>query len=481
MNRVLIDCFGHQIRIAIVEQGQLVEVLLENKEEKSIVGNIYAGKVVSVVEGMQAAFVDIGQEKNAYYYYGSQRAKTDTFERKSKKPKTGDTVTVQVQKDAVGQKGAVVTDKIALIGKFLILLLTESGQINVSQKIENSDEKKRIKHCMEQILPKEYGVIVRTQGEHKIQEVFEQEIKYLLKQAEKIKNTKDFLKPPALLYEYGDSIVKLLRDLDMSDIDEIVINDKNRFETLQEQNVFEHIIYTEKKASFFSEYFVEKQLQKALQQRVWLKSGGFIVIEQTEACVVIDVNTGKYTGKKNLEQTILKTNLEAAEEIAKQLRLRNLSGIIIADFIDMPKKNQQQLLIKSLKEFVKKDRIKTTVVSMTELGLVQITRKKIRPSLQQMMTTKCRCCEGTGKMPSLDWTVTQMRREVTTIFENTIYQQVTITADKRLLLAFCGEKNVFQKELENTFSKKIVCIPKQDMDFGTFVIEKEKNIKNNII
>ena len=294
MNRVLIDCFGHQIRIAIVEQGQLVEVLLENKEEKSIVGNIYAGKVVSVVEGMQAAFVDIGQEKNAYYYYGSQRAKTDTFEQKSKKPKTGDTVTVQVQKDAVGQKGAVVTDKIALIGKFLILLLTESGQINVSQKIENSDEKKRIKHCMEQILPKEYGVIVRTQGEHKTQEVFEQEIKYLLKQAEKIKNTKDFLMPPVLLYEY--------------DIDEIVINDKNRFETLQEQNVFEHIIYTEKKASFFSEYFVEKQLQKALQQRVWLKSGGFIVIEQTEACVVIDVNTGKYKGKKNLEQTILKTN-----------------------------------------------------------------------------------------------------------------------------------------------------------------------------
>ena len=137
--------------------------------------------------------------------------------------------------------------------------------------------------------------------------------------------------------------------------------------------------------------------------------------------------------------------------------------------------------LRDMLDMIKKDRIKTTVVSMTELGLVQITRKKIRPSLQQMMTTKCRCCEGTGKMPSLDWTVTQMRREVTTIFENTIYQQVTITADKRLLLAFCGEKNVFQKELENTFSKKIVCIPKQDMDFGTFVIEKEKNIKNNII
>ena len=472
MNRVLIDCFGHQIRIAIVKQGELVEVILENKEQKSIAGNIYAGKVVSVVEGMQCAFIDIGQRKNAYYYYGNQRAKNNSAHEKSKKPKTGDTILVQAERDALGEKGAVVGDSIALAGKFLVLLLTEAREISISKKIEDKEERKRIKCCMEQLLPKEYGVIVRTQGEQKTQKELEEEMKTLIKQAEKIKNTKDFLKPPALLYEYGDSVVKLLRDFDLSDIDEMVINDKAMFEMLQKQNVFTHMVYTEQKASFFSAYFVEKQLQKALQKRVWLKSGGFIVIEQTEACVVIDVNTGKYTGKKNLEKTILKTNLEAAEEIAKQLRLRNLSGIIIADFIDMPKKEQQQQLIHALKEFVKKDRIKTTVVGMTELGLVQMTRKKIRPSLQQMMSTKCRCCDGTGRVPSLDWTVMQMRREVTAIFENTIYQSVSITAEKRLLQAFYGENNAFHKELETMFSKKIVCVPKKDMAFSAFIIEK---------
>ena len=458
----------HQIRIAVIEDGQLVEYFVEDTENKSIVGNIYIGRVEAVLAGMQSAFVNIGQDKNAYYYYGNNRAETDKSAEKSKKPKVGDSIIVQVQKDAVATKGAVVTDKISLAGKFIVLLMEEKQEIGISKKIEQKQEKIRIEKCVRDKLPEGYGMIVRTNGEGKTEKEFQLEIDTLFKKAEKIKQQSTYLKPPMLLYEYGDVVLKELKDI--ANIDEIVVNNEQIFEEVCKE--YQNVILSEKKGSLFAQYFVEKQSEKALDKKVWLKSGGFIVIEQTEACVVIDVNTGKYTGKKNLEQTILKTNLEAAEEIAKQLRLRNLSGIIIVDFIDMAEEEYKEILIKAVKQAVKKDHMKTAVVGMTELGLLQLTRKKTRPSLQQTITTKCQCCNGTGRIPSLHWTAAQITQKVITLFENTIYQEIIVEANEKLLNAFCGKNERFKKELEERFDKKIVCVKNDRMDSIFEVREK---------
>ncbi len=477
MNRVLVDTSVHQTRIAVVEDGRLAELYYESKREESLIGNIYAGRVETVLPGMQAAFVEIGQKKNAYLYYGQERAVTDIDSKNSRKPKNGDTILVQVAKDAMGTKGAVVTDKLSFPGKFLVLLPGEDGEIGISKKITDIAERRRIKETVEQLLPEGYGVIVRTNGTGKTAADYEKEISTLLNIGKEVCKKGQYAKAPSLLYQEASPAMKAARDLLSDNIQEFVVNDKAIYEELLATGSFNEekgikLVFCEEKNTLFENYFVESQAEKALDRKVWLKSGGFLVIEQTEACVVIDVNTGKYTGRRDLQKTIRKTNLEAAVEIAAQLRLRNLSGMIIVDFIDMVSQEDKRLLKHTLEQAVKNDRIKTVVVGMTELGLMQITRKKTRPSLHQQMTTNCRCCEGTGRLPSIEWTVGQMRREVVRIFVNTIYSGVKITADSRLLAAFCGEREVFLKELETSFGKKIICEPLEHTFFGYYAIEK---------
>ena len=274
---------------------------------------------------------------------------------------------------------------------------------------------------------------------------------------------------------------RAVRDFYAADVDEFVVNDGQAYQELLETGDFggegqpKLMLYGEK-VPLLEAYYLESQSEKALDEHVWLKSGGFLVIEETEACVVMDVNTGKAAGKGDLQKTILRTNLEAAEEAAKQMRLRNLSGIIIIDFIDMAAEDAQREVTRRLEEAVKKDRIKTVVVGMTELGLMQVTRKKTRPSLKRQMTTKCRACEGTGRLPSIEWTVTKMRRQAESIFAHTIYDRITVKADPRLLSAFAGTDGVYVKALEETFGG-VVVLEKAEMDFGQFAMEKEKSKK----
>jgi len=294
---------------------------------------------------------------------------------------------------------------------------------------------------------------------------------------EKLK-TGEFLKPPALLLQENHPVKRAARDFYAPDVDEYVVNDKAAYEELLDTGDYNGenqpmLKLHEEKLPLFESYFLESQSEKALDEHVWLKSGGFLVIEETEACVVIDVNTGKAAGKGDLQKTILKTNLEAAEEAAKQMRLRNLSGIIIIDFIDMADENAQREVTRRLEAVVKKDRIKTVVVGMTELGLMQVTRKKTRPSLKRQMTTKCRTCEGTGRLPSIEWTVTKMRREAESILAHTIYNKLTVKADQRLLSAFAGQEGAYVKHLEADYGG-IIVLEKADMSFGQYEIGKEK-------
>ena len=476
MKRVLMDISADLTRIALAENGELMELYYESKRDESLVGNIYAGRVANVMPNLQAAFVDIGVGKNGYYYYGNARAVSDA-EKNLAKPKVGDTLILQVEKDAVSSKGAVLSANFSFPGKFLVLLPKDAGEIGVSRKITNSEERSRIREIVGELLPEGCGAIVRTNGEGKTREEFEKEINVLAAKAEKLK-TGEFIKPPALLLQENHPVKRAARDFYAPDVDEYVVNDKNAYEELLETGDYNGenqpaLKLHEEKLPLFESYFLESQSEKALDEHVWLKSGGFLVIEETEACVVIDVNTGKAAGKGDLQKTILKTNLEAAEEAAKQMRLRNLSGIIIIDFIDMADPNAQKEVTKRLEAAVKKDRIKTVVVGMTELGLMQVTRKKTRPSLKRQMTTKCRACEGTGRLPSIEWTVTKMRRETESILAHTIYNKLTVKADPRLLSAFAGQENAYVKHLEDDYGG-IIHLEKAEMGFGQYEIEKGK-------
>ncbi|KAF5075477.1 Ribonuclease G [anaerobic digester metagenome] len=476
MKRVLLDIEEGITRVALVEDGKLVELYYETKEEESLVGNVYAGRVDNVIPNLQACFVEIGSDKKGYLYYGSKRAVSDQQKNPSR-PKVGDTLIVQVEKDAAGSKGAVLTQTISYPGKFIVLV-QEEGEIGISRKITNNEERNRIRDILKSIVPKEFGVVVRTNGEGKTEEDFQKELQSLLEKARVIENAQ-FRMAPSLLLQQSLPVEKAVRDFYSEKIDEFVVNDQQTYEYLLKTEDFNgekqpRLLLYQEKLPLFEEFFVESQSQKALDEKVWLKNGGFLVIQETEACVVIDVNSGKSAGKGDLEKAIQKTNLEAAQEVAKQLRLRNLSGIIIVDFIDMTSQENRNIITKELEAAVNNDRIKTVVVGMTELGLMQITRKKTRPSLSKQMTTKCRQCDGTGRMPSIDWTVTKMRREVESILANTIYDQVTVRADGRLLQAFCGVQNAYLDKLDERFEKTVRCESTRDMGFSLYEIMKEK-------
>ena len=423
MKRLLMDVTPKASRVALVEEGRLVEFQYEDREKKSLVGNIYVGRVMNVHKGMQACFVDIGTEKNAYLPLP-----------KHHQVQAYGHVLVQVEKDASKQKGALVTQKISLSGPFLVLLLGEHN-IGISQKITDTQERERIFAMAKALVPEGFGLIVRTGAAGKTEEDFAKELNRLLPLAQQILQKGQYEKAPSLVLDQGGLAMRAAKDLFLDDVESLVVNDKATYEQLQQsfpKRANEVELY-DGAVGLMEAYFVESQIAKLLHKRVWLKSGGFLIIEQTEACVVIDVNTGKFTGKKNFQETVLKTNLEAAEEIALQLRLRNLSGMIIVDFIDMKEAAHRETLQRFLEDCVKKDRIKTTVVGMTELGLMQITRKKTSAPLSAQISYPCKYCQGTGLLPSDQLVIDQIYREVRSLFLQTIYNQVEIWSNAHLL------------------------------------------------
>lgn len=411
MNRILVDSTSYGYRIGVVEDGTLVELIYEKDHFLPIVGNIYVGKIMNVLPGMQAAFVDIGRERNAFLYYGEDKDDAGN----TIKPKSGTDVLVQVEKAEVGNKGAVLTRKISFPGKFIVMIPGEH-RIGISKKITDSEERRRIKEIANALLPEDYGMIIRTEGQGKPYEVYDKEIKTLIETSRSVLKRADYSKAPVLLYSEANGVEKVVRDYFNDDIDELVVNDENDYNAILELcadmgfKTGKVRLYTDE-VPIFQNYYVQSQARAAFNKHVWLKSGGFLVIEQTEACVVIDVNTGKYTGKADFEKTILNTNIEAANEIAHQLRLRNLNGMIIVDFIDMKSVQNKKILQQTLEEAVSKDRLQTTVVGMTELGLMQITRKKKRQSIMNLMTRTCNVCSGTGRIPWFDLTMENMEHD----------------------------------------------------------------------
>ena len=373
--------------IAAIENGKLVEIYEENEESQKArsEGNIYLGVVKDIVLGMQAAFVDIGTEKNSFIHVKDVVPQVDEKVEKKAIPNIKDVVKprqkvlVQIQKDSNDKKGARTTTHIKLTGKYVILM-PNTNIVTISQKIVDEKEKDRLLNIIRSKLPENTGAILRTAAEKKTEKDLVQDLQQLINKWQKIKEKFESEEnKPQLLYTSPCILEKLILDMPENKIDHIEVNDKAEYEQIKNmlENLQEKNIKLELKQNLLEKYELEKQIEKSKQRKIWLSCGGFITIDATEALVAIDVNSGKFTGKNTLEDTVYKVNYEATIEIAKQLRLRDIGGIIIIDYIDMQKVENKEKIEKLLRETLKQDRAKTQVEGFTKLNLMELTRKYI--------------------------------------------------------------------------------------------------------
>lgn len=433
-----------QTRLALLEDGKVAEFFIERAEEKGIVGNIYKGRVETILPGIQAAFVDIGLERHGFLYVSDVLAEPLEEEEEMiaeeeqavppprprevafsiealLKPKQE--VMVQVVKEPMGGKGTRLTTHISLPGRFLVLMPTVE-HVGVSRKIESEKERERLKKLLISIKPPGLGFIVRTAGEGKNQAEFLSDIKYLTGLWKKIQRRMESQPASSLLHEDIGQVLRVVRDIFTDDVDKFIVDNPvdysrvlNFLDALSPHLKSKVELYKGQE-NIFDKYKIEEEIEKALDRKVWLKSGGRLGIDITEAMVIVDVNTGKYKGKKSLEETVLKTNLEAAKEIARQLRLRDIGGIIVIDFIDMENPKHKARVIKALEEALKIDRSKSNVSEMSEFGLIQMTRKRVKHSLTQALSQPCPYCEGSGWVKSITTVSLQAIRELKQVCQN---------------------------------------------------------------
>lgn len=393
MQELIINSDGENKQIALVENGKLIEKYDERPDMHRLEGNIYLGRVENVLQGMQAAFVNIGEEKNTFMHIkdvipkvsnetGNKNELLSKYDIKDY-IRVGMPILVQVKKDSTNKKGARVSTNISLPGRFVVLL-PDTNFITISKKITDNNKRKELQKAVQEELPKNYGAIIRTSAENKDADLIKRDVKSLIKlweliqeSAKNLKEEKDF--EPTLIYENEGIIGKLLTDLIDQSLERIMTNDEevyNKISNILEQSGANKIkLELKKKANILDLYDLENQIEKAKARKIWLKCGGFITIDKTEALTAIDVNSGKYVGGKDLEQTVYRVNKEATLEIAKQLRLRDIGGIIIIDYIDMEKEETKIKILEELNECLKKDRSKTQVIGFTPLDLLEMTRK----------------------------------------------------------------------------------------------------------
>jgi len=414
-SKIVVDVQPKQTRVALMEDGSLAEYYVERPGRERLAGNIYKGRVMNVLPGMDAAFVDIGLQRNAFLYAGDivlDPAEYPVEEGQELHPamvkksigqlvKAGQELMVQVVKDPVGTKGARITTHITLPGRYLVLMPTVD-YVGVSRRIESDEERMAVKMMAENVRPKGCGVIARTAARDIDAEKMAQEMRQLTAVWEQLQSQCARVSAPACIFRDSDLLMRAVRDMLSEETEGFYINDDEAYRTAVdlatrlEPTLAERIHLHKRGFDIFDDFNLEEKVDKSLARRVWLKSGGYLIFDHTEALCVIDVNTGKYVGERDLQKTILKTNLEAAHEIAHQVRLRDIGGIIIIDFIDMLDPEHQQQVVTELTEMLKKDHTRTNVVGMTGLGLVEMTRKKVRQRVSAMMQSTCPYCGGSG-------------------------------------------------------------------------------------
>ena len=494
---IVINSVGPEVRVALLEDGVIVELFVERSDEYNIAGNVYKGRIQRVLPGMQAAFVDIGLQQAAFIYVddiingrttgesafddsadttpGDTAADKLDFERPEKelppaKPSIeellseGEEILVQIARSPIGSKGARLTTFISLPGRFLVLMPTVD-HVGISRRITNEAERLRLKDLAQSLRIGSFGYIVRTAGEGISEEKMAQEMEFLVNLWADIQQKYQAMSSPALLHEELTVTLRSVRDLLTHDADRVTIDSPDVYhsvlsfiEKFMPRLKCAVTLYTGTEP-IFDAYNLEGDIVRALKKKVWLKCGGYIVIEMTEALVAIDVNTGRYVGKHNFEETVLKTNLEAVKEIAYQIRLRNLGGIIIIDFIDMERKSNQEKVFNALKEALKKDKAKTNVLPMSDMGLIQMTRKRIVQSLNRMLCEPCFYCDGEGVLLSRQTICNNIYREVVRLSQDIAGDRISLRVHPEIADLLLGEASNIINLLEKKLERQVIIYP----------------------
>lgn len=489
---ILINSRSYEVRLALVEDGNLSEFHMQRPTEKGLMGNIYKGRVVRVLPGMQAAFIDIGLERTGFLYVDDVSVLPENLEvgrpaggsslQKSQDLKIekllseGQNVVVQVTKDPIGTKGARLTCHITLPCRNLVLI-PQTDHIGVSRKIDDEDLRERLKTQIEEIRPEGVGFIVRTVAEHATREELEADMEFLLILWDEIVQKISTSKAPESIHEDIDITLRAIRDFFTVDVDRLIIDDEESYNKLLKfvktfaAHLVDKITLYTSDVPLFDAHNIETEIAKAIEKKVWLRSGGYIIIESTEALSVIDVNTGRFVGKNNLNDTIFKTNIEAAKEIAYQLRLRNIGGIIIIDFIDMDAPEHREELYTTFQEAVKKDKSRINILKLSEFGLVQMTRKRNSENLHQLMCEPCHYCSGEGMLKSRRTICYDIFRKITRhARRNTGSDSVTLRVHPRIADMLENEEEQTKDTLTKDTGIRVFVAPSKDLHIEKYEI-----------
>jgi ribonuclease G len=493
---LVISTTSHETRVALLEGGHIAELYIERERELGIVGNIYKGKVIRVLPGMQAAFVDIGLEKAAFLYVADVLDEMEQVERHidgddspeeqgDEQPlalppieellSEGQELLVQISKEPISTKGARITSHISLPGRHLVYMPTVD-HVGISRRIECEEERERLREIVEEMRSEGTGFIIRTVSEGKSAEDLRHDMDFLVSSWENLSRGLDQIKAPELIHSDLDVTSKVLRDILTEDVQRIVVDDQDEYEKIVRflRTFMPRLNYCielyKGKEPIFDSYGLEVEISRALGRKVWLKSGGSIIIEQTEALTAIDVNTGRYVGKHNLEDTILKTNLEAVKEIAFQLRLRNIGGLIIIDFIDMEKEAHREKVHAVLEEALKNDKNKTNILKISELGLVEMTRKRVRESIGRTLCEPCPYCEGKGYVKDKLTVIYEILRELHRELADLPAGHVTLMAHPEVAGFLIDEERAGLDEIEAMYGRPISIMPRPGFHVEQFEI-----------
>jgi len=494
LSEIIVNCNPRETRVALLENSQLVELYIEHKAHRGIVGNIYKGKVTRVLPGMQVAFVNIGLEKAGFLYVGDidvidfadlddegvgpaaaiasgdPAATGDAGKPPRHEPPhlpiqdiltEGQEILVQVAKNPMGTKGARLTSYISLPGSNIVYM-PNMNQISVSRRIEDEAERERLVRLIAEVGRPGEGYIARTAGEGKMREEFAADIHFLHRLWENLRAKSETTAATTLLYEDLNLVLRSIRDLFGQDVNRLVIDSKADYQRCLEfcATYLPHLVdkmqLYDDSEPIFDHHGIEMEINRALGRKIWLKSGGSISIDQTEALVAIDVNTGKFVGHDDPEETILKTNLEAVREIVYQLRLRNIGGIIVVDFIDMDREESKESIWNALTQALKSDRYRTKILKISEIGLVEMTRKRVRGSLMQTLCDPCTYCEGNGHIKSPATVCNEILRGIQRIAGNNLERKtVSVEVHPAVYDMICEEESIYLGEMEKLYNIEI--------------------------
>ncbi len=491
---ILINATPYENRIALVENGTLIQFNLERLSERGLIGNIYLGRVVRVLPGINAAFIDIGMERTGFLYVDDVVQNTERIPGNSEEPerektaakstggaaiqdllKENQTILVQIAKEPIGSKGARLTCNITLPCRNLVYM-PQTDHIGISRKIEDEEVRRQLRDKIKELRPSGAGFIIRTVAEHISSEEIEADMEFLLLLWDEILSKSEKTTAPCLLYRDLDIIRRAVRDYFHEDIKQLVVDDRDvyaelvRYARIFAPSLEPKIFHHDSSYPLFEAYGIEMDVNSALDKKVWLRSGGYIIIEPTEALTVIDVNTGRFVGKNDLAETIFKTNMEAVKEIAYQIRLRNIGGIIIIDFIDMDDEEDREELYEAFKKAMEDDKSKVNILKLSEFGLVQMTRKRLSESLTQIMCEPCCYCGGDGFLKSRRTICYEIFRKITKDARKISASGVVIKVHPKVADMMLNEEAANIEELEKITGKRFTITAVPDMHIKRYDI-----------